>query len=116
MGNEDKSETPPSQSFSSQNGADTWRFFRAFMDQVDDAIEIIDPATFRFLDMNAGGCRQLGYTREEILRMSVPDIDPQVDVDSLKQHVERLKTEGSIRFETVHRLQPGGDRALRRQG
>ena len=107
MGNEDKSEALPSQSFSSQNGADTWRFFRAFMDQVDDAIEIIDPATFRFLDMNAGGCRQLGYTREEILRMSVPDIDPQVDVDSLKQHVERLKTEGSMRFETVHRRKDG---------
>ena len=38
------------------------------------AIHVVDPATGRFLDINQTACRALGYSREEMLSMSLPDI------------------------------------------
>ncbi len=52
------------------------RLFRKLIDQTNDAIEVIDPKTLRFLDVNDKSCRDLGYTREELLSLNVPDIDP----------------------------------------
>jgi PAS domain S-box-containing protein len=43
------------------------RLFRALIDQSNDAVEVVDPETLRFLDVNETACRQLGYTREELL-------------------------------------------------
>ena len=39
--------------------------FRALLDRTNDAIEIIDPATGRFLDVNDRACTTYGYTRAE---------------------------------------------------
>lgn len=49
------------------------RLFRALIDQSNDAVEVVDAETLRFLDVNETGCRQLGYTREELLLMRVPE-------------------------------------------
>jgi PAS domain S-box-containing protein len=54
------------------------RFFRTLLDHVDDSIEIIDPQGGRFLDANAKAASNLGYTRDELLALTVPDIDPLV--------------------------------------
>jgi PAS domain S-box-containing protein len=56
---------------------------------VDDAIEVIDPATGRFLDMNEKGCHDLGYSREEILSTTVPDIKPSLDLGRLRAECGR---------------------------
>lgn len=80
--------------------------FRALLDQSDDAIEIIEPGTARFIDVNEGACRELGYGREELLSMTVADIDPEY-----AQHPESarlpLKRTRQHRFETVHRRKDG---------
>lgn len=54
------------------------RLFRALVDQTTDVIEVIDFETGRFLDVNERACIAHGYTREEYLRLRVPDIDPVV--------------------------------------
>ena len=60
--------------------------FRTLLDQSNDAIQVIDPETMRFLDVNERACVELGYSREELLSMTVFDIDPNVD-ESLRARV-----------------------------
>ena len=52
------------------------QLFRNLIDQSNDAIEVIDPITLRFIDCNESAYRSLGYSREEFLALTVFDIDP----------------------------------------
>ena len=56
--------------------------FRALIDESNDAIEVIDPETMCFLDVNRKACRELGYSRDEFLSLRVSDIDPTLDESS----------------------------------
>ena len=85
---------------------DKLKLFRALLDQSDDAIEIIDPATSCFIDVNEGACRELGYSREELLSMKVHDIDPEFAKNPEKIQ-EVLKKTGQARVETIHQRKDG---------
>jgi len=50
------------------------KLFRALIDRSNDGFEVIDPATGRYLDVNETTCRRLGYTREEMQRMTIADV------------------------------------------
>ena len=50
------------------------RRFRAAMDISGDAIVLIDRATMRYIDVNQTLCDYVGYTREELLRMTPMDL------------------------------------------
>lgn len=50
------------------------RRFRAAMDATADAILLVDHASLAFVDANATACRLLGYSREELLALSGPDL------------------------------------------
>jgi PAS domain S-box-containing protein len=86
---------------------DDLSLFRRLLDNSSDAIEVIDPVTLRFLDVNETACRELGYSREELLTMSVQDIDPDMDKDTLLMLDEQFEESGSARFETTHRRKDG---------
>jgi len=81
--------------------------FRALIDRSNDAIEVVDPNTLRFLDVNEKACSDVGYTREEILQMSVYDIDPTVDAADRARVIEALKQSGSLIRESIHRRKDG---------
>jgi PAS domain S-box-containing protein len=49
--------------------------FRALIDRLSDGIEVVDPETGRFLDINETTCQRLGYSREEMLSMKLQDIE-----------------------------------------
>jgi PAS domain S-box-containing protein len=49
--------------------------YRAMMEQAADAVFMHDE-TGRILDVNRKACQSLGYSREELLSMSIGDIDP----------------------------------------
>lgn len=83
------------------------KMFRTLLDNSSDAIEVIEPSSMRFLDINDTDCRILGYTREEMLSMSVFDIDPVFNADSVKATEEKLRHTGSDHFESVHRRKDG---------
>ncbi len=81
--------------------------FRTLLDQSNDAIKVIDPETLRFLDVNEKACAELGYTRNELLSLTVRDIDPNADdilVARVRQH---LQESGFAIMETVHRRRDG---------
>jgi len=83
------------------------KLFRSLLDQSLDAIEIIDPATLRFLDCNQSAYQTLGYTREEFLALSVFDIDPTLDEELLARSNHELETRGGFVFESLHRRKDG---------
>ncbi len=78
--------------------------FRALLDRANDAVEIIDPETGRFLDVNERAAKIVGYSREEHLRLTVADLDPPFDGPvRWRNHVQQLKKTGCLVFETWHR-------------
>jgi PAS domain S-box-containing protein len=81
--------------------------FRTLIDQLNDAIEVIEPGTLRIIDANEGACRSLGYGREELLSMSVPDIDPNIDPALDERILKELGTVGRITFESRQRRKDG---------
>ena len=97
------------QDITDERGAErSLRLFRALIDQSNDAVEVVDPETLRFLDVNETTCQQLGYTREELLSMRVSEIVEGGLNDALvaKTH-EQLRESGSVVREDIHRRKDG---------
>ena len=83
------------------------RLFRKLIDQTNDAIEVIDPITLRLLDVNDKSCRDLGYTREELLSLNVHDIDPSVNESCGRRIEKELAESGFVTFESLHQRKDG---------
>jgi PAS domain S-box-containing protein len=81
--------------------------FRYLLDQVNDAILIHSVEEGKIVDVNEAALRMGGYSREELLRKSVLDLD----VGTGPQEQEELKREvldyGMTTFETVNLLKDG---------
>ena len=84
------------------------RLFRTLLDQATDSIEVIDPANGRFLDGNRQSHESIGYTRNELLALTVPDIDPLVSKPVFQEHMQRLReVDGPLRVESVRQCKDG---------
>jgi PAS domain S-box-containing protein len=81
--------------------------FRKLIDGSNDAIEVVDPMTLTFLDMNDKACLDLGYRREEMLSMTVYDIDPLLDPSLHSRMSQRLRESGFVIMESQHRRKDG---------
>jgi PAS domain S-box-containing protein len=57
--------------------------------------------------VNDAACRSLGYAREELLRMTIADIDPDVTPENYPTHWRRTLEQGHGFFETTHRARDG---------
>jgi PAS domain S-box-containing protein len=82
------------------------RLTRFTVDNVADAVYWMDSMA-RFVFVNDTACSTLGYTREELLNLTVFDIDPAFTADIWKNAWEALKSRGKITLETVHRTKDG---------
>lgn len=80
--------------------------FQSVVDHVGDGYELLD-GNGRFVDVNETTCLMLGYTREEMLRMSVMDIDPINDRSRFAALFHSLIGTPAITFETRHRRKDG---------
>ncbi len=76
--------------------------YRALFEHANDSIFIIDFATHRFLDVNENAARRLGYSKEELLQMTVDDLYPPDERTLNQMFIERLKDADSIVFERIH--------------
>ncbi len=79
---------------------------RTTMDQAGDGMFLIDSAG-RLLDVNQRACEMLGYTKEELLSMSAPDIDPEYPIERFIKLISTLKLNEQTTIETVHRRKDG---------
>jgi len=82
--------------------------FRAAMDMSFDAIYLTHRATMRFVDVNKIGCKWLGYTREELLKMGPHDVLP-TPREQLEREYDAVIAEGSksSRVETMYAAKDG---------
>ncbi len=63
----------------------------------------------RFLEANPAASRLLGYSREELLGLSIPDVVPSPLMDAGFQAFEDLKARGRIAREAVFRRKDGSE-------
>ena len=76
------------------------------MDHVGLGIHIVDPENGRFIHVNDAACQMLGYTQEEMLSLSVPDIDPNYPKESFKEISSSIRDEPG-RVETINCTKDG---------
>ncbi|MCW9047068.1 MAG: PAS domain S-box protein, partial [Gammaproteobacteria bacterium] len=76
--------------------------FREVVEQSTDALYIIDE-DLKFIDVNNAACSSLGYKRNELLNMTISQIDSGCrDKKSIEMVLARLKKERHIIVESVH--------------
>ena len=61
----------------------------------------------RFLDVNDAYCRLTGYSRDELLGMSISDIDATEKTEDIVTRISLIRKNGGDRFETRHRGKDG---------
>ncbi|WP_345971413.1 PAS domain S-box protein [Sulfurimonas sp. HSL1-6] len=81
--------------------------FHSLFDKSMDAVHIVDPETMRFLDINETACRQLGYSRETLMKKSVLDIDPNITPERTKSIIAGIDQDDNMRFESINRRRDG---------
>ncbi len=83
------------------------KLFRALVDRSNDAFEVVDPDTARFLDVNEKGCMDLGYTREEFLQLTVYDVDILGSREGWPETVRSVRANGFKQEQTMRRRKDG---------
>ncbi|MHC4244666.1 MAG: PAS domain-containing protein, partial [Planctomycetota bacterium] len=61
----------------------------------------------KFIYVNDAACRTLGYSKQELLKMTVHDIDPNYNPKNWPEHWKNLKRKGSAIIESQHRTKNG---------
>lgn len=80
--------------------------FRLLFESAGDAIFIHD-LKGKFLEVNSVACIRLGYSRDELLRMRVSDIDAPEMAARLFETLPRLRTEGHVVVDSIHLSRSG---------
>jgi IS5 family transposase len=75
--------------------------FAILFNHLTDAVFIHD-FEGHFLEVNDTACQRLGYSRDELLRMSPADIDDPDSRALIGERVATLRKEGRLLFEAVH--------------
>ena len=83
--------------------------YRSLFEYANDSIFIINPSSLRFLDVNDNATKRLGYSREELLQMTVDNLDTPTASPRSEAIIQQLQESGSVIFEHVHRRKDGGE-------
>ncbi len=84
----------------------TLRLSQFTLESVSEAVYWIRPDS-SFFYCNEAASRMLGYDKEELLGMSVIDLDADYQEAHWREHFAELKQQGSILLETTHRANDG---------
>ena len=76
------------------------------LEHASDAVYWMNPQG-RIVYVNQAACCSLGRSREELLSLSIPDIDPLFPKEAWAAHWEELKARGSMSIETQHQTKQG---------
>ncbi|AFI84927.1 bifunctional diguanylate cyclase/phosphodiesterase [Methylophaga nitratireducenticrescens] len=76
------------------------------INQVKECIYLLDRKG-RIRYVNDETCHTMGYHYDELLTMSVPEVDPNISQQHWNEHWQELKQERSVRLETHHKTKTG---------
>ncbi|MBN1964944.1 MAG: PAS domain S-box protein [Anaerolineae bacterium] len=76
------------------------------VEHATDAVHWLD-ADARIVEVNQATCRTLGYTREELIGMSLREIDPVFDFDGWQERWEAVRAGPVPPLETTHKTRDG---------
>lgn len=79
---------------------------KATVDRATDAVYWVG-VDAKLLDVNESACTMLGYTKDEFLRMTVHDINPDFPAGSWPAYWEETRLRGAAFFESRHRAKDG---------
>ena len=85
---------------------ETMQFMQFSIDRTADAAFWMGKDA-RFIYVNDAACLSLGYSRKELLNMSVHDIDPDFPAEVWPEHWKDVKKRGSFALESHHRTKDG---------
>jgi len=80
--------------------------FRLLIENAGDGVLLHD-MDGHLLDVNQRACDSLGYTRVELLRLSIPDIDTDYPPERIRRIAESMKPGDAITLEGNHRRKDG---------
>ena len=80
--------------------------YKTLLNTATDAFFLHD-LNGKFIDVNNQACSSLGYTRDELLNMSVSDIESNVDTRMINNIWNKLKESENIRLEGLHHRKDG---------
>ncbi|MFN6567397.1 response regulator [Dendronalium sp. ChiSLP03b] len=87
-----------------QKAESALRLSQFYLDRFKDSIFFVNyDAQFVYVNEAAG--RNLGYSREQLLNMSVYDIDPNYQEAKWRSHWQEVRSKGSLVLESTHRTQ-----------
>lgn len=88
---------------------DAERMLRLNQFSVDHAVDSVFwvNSASEILYVNAAACRTLGYSRDEMVGKTVPDIDPNFPREAWPAHWEELQRRKSFTFESDHATKDG---------
>ncbi len=81
--------------------------YRTLFEHAHDAIFIVDPETQRFMDVNENAAQRLGYTKDELLQLTLSDIYAPAAMKRNIALIRELQAQGSVVFEHVQRRKDG---------
>lgn len=85
--------------------------FKTTLDLTRDCVFMFNPDNLKFFYINQGAIDQVGYSAEEMLKMTPPDIKPEFDEARFRAMIAPMLA-GEIpliHFETLHRHKDGHD-------
>ncbi len=80
--------------------------YRAVIETSADGFLILD-MDGRVLETNDAYVRRSGYSRDELLRMNISDLDNLLDPEQTLQRIRTVARDGYALFETLHRTKDG---------
>jgi PAS domain S-box-containing protein len=80
--------------------------YRTIVSTTMDSFWIVDMQG-RFLDVNDAYCRVIGYSRDELLTMSISDIEAEERTEETARRIQKIMEVGGDRFETRHKCKDG---------
>ena len=81
--------------------------FRAVFDQSAFGIALTDPESLRFVEANGAACDMLGYSREALLELGLPEVQAEMSEAVIRQRIAHIIEAGGAHFETRHRDRHG---------
>ncbi|HHO59418.1 MAG TPA: PAS domain-containing sensor histidine kinase, partial [Thiotrichales bacterium] len=78
----------------------------SIVENTADALYLVE-ANGNIIDVNQTACDMLGYSREELLSMSVPDIQQSMPTDTYGEFFASLVIDQSVTVEGLHRRKDG---------